>query len=108
MAHGHIVADGPATEIKANVGRRTVRATLPDIEVASLEALPGVLSAKRQGTTITLTCSNADAATGALLRTFPAARDLEVHGSSLEDAFFDLTVDPPRHTQDNKKDEVNR
>ena len=29
MAHGEIVADGPTTEIKARVGTRTIRATLP-------------------------------------------------------------------------------
>ena len=29
MAHGRIVADGPTTEIKAAVGTRTIRATLP-------------------------------------------------------------------------------
>jgi ABC-type multidrug transport system ATPase subunit len=29
MARGEIVADGPATEIKATVGTRTIRATLP-------------------------------------------------------------------------------
>ena len=108
MAHGQIVADGPATEIKANVGRRTVRATLPGIELASLQALPGVLSARRQGITVTLSCSDADAATGALLRTFPQVRDLEVHGGSLEDAFFDLTVGQPRHNHDNTKDEINQ
>ncbi len=108
MAHGDIVADGPASEIKANVGRRTVRATLLDVEVVALQALPGVLSAKRQGTTVTLSCSDADAATSALLRMFPGVRDLEVHGSSLEDAFFDLTVDQPHDNHDNTKDEVNR
>ena len=30
MAHGTIVADGPPNEIKAMVGTRTIRATLPD------------------------------------------------------------------------------
>ena len=30
MAHGRVVADGPTTEIKARVGRRTLRATLPE------------------------------------------------------------------------------
>jgi ABC-2 type transport system ATP-binding protein len=98
MAHGRIVADGPVTEIKAHVGRRTVRATLPAVEVAPLLALPGVLKAERHGDTITLSCSDADAATAALLRTFPAARDLEVHGSSLEDAFVDLTVSQSEET----------
>ncbi len=32
MAHGRIVADGPTNEIKAMVGTRTIRATLPDVQ----------------------------------------------------------------------------
>ena len=35
MAHGRIVADGPATEIKATVGLRTIRATLPGADLAA-------------------------------------------------------------------------
>src|ERR1700712_3848343 len=42
MASGRIVADGPTTEIKAMVGRRTIRATLPGADLARLAALPGV------------------------------------------------------------------
>ena len=34
MARGRIVADGPATEIKATVGLRTIRATLPGADLA--------------------------------------------------------------------------
>ncbi len=33
MARGRVVADGPPTEIKARVGSRTIRATLPGVEV---------------------------------------------------------------------------
>ena len=40
MAHGRIVADGPTTEIKARVGRRTLRATLQEVDVSSLAACP--------------------------------------------------------------------
>ena len=104
MAHGRIVADGPATEIKAQVGRRTVRATLPGVDLALLRALPGVLSAERHGDSVTLSCSDADAATGALFSAFPDVRDLEVHGSSLEDAFFELTVD--RHDDDDRDNDI--
>ena len=32
MAHGAVVADGPPTEIRARVGTRTIRATLPDVD----------------------------------------------------------------------------
>ena len=34
MAHGSIVADGPTTEIRAMVGTRTIRATLPGAELS--------------------------------------------------------------------------
>ncbi len=40
MANGLIVADGPATEIKARVGLRTIRATLPGVDLVELQALP--------------------------------------------------------------------
>jgi ABC-2 type transport system ATP-binding protein len=92
LAHGQIVADGPATEIKAQVGSRTIRATLPEVTVAALSALPGVRSAERHGDTVVLTCTDADAALPALLTTFPATRDVEVAGGSLEEAFLELTA----------------
>ncbi len=43
MAHGQIVADGPTTEIRARVGTRTIRATLPDVELAQLARAAGCL-----------------------------------------------------------------
>src|SRR3984957_17268505 len=49
MANGNIVADGPSTEIKARVGGRTIRATLPDVDPEILRALPGVITAERHG-----------------------------------------------------------
>ena len=57
MAHGSIVADGPTTEIKAMVGLRTIRATLPDVDIGELERLPGVTSAERRGDAIVLHCA---------------------------------------------------
>jgi ABC-2 type transport system ATP-binding protein len=93
MARGRIVADGPATEIKARVGGRTVRATLPDAGLAQLGALPGVMNADRHGDAVILTCTDSDATLRGLLDRFPAARDIEVHGSGLEEAFLALTAD---------------
>jgi ABC-2 type transport system ATP-binding protein len=93
MARGRIVADGPATEIKARVGGRTIRATLPDTDVAQLRALPGVISADRRGDAVILACSDAEAALRALLGQFPGIRDIEVRGAGLEDAFLALTGD---------------
>jgi ABC-2 type transport system ATP-binding protein len=92
MAHGRVVADGPATEIKAQAGARTIRATLPGADVALLGALPGVLNAERHGDTVIVSCSDADTALGALLATFRGVRDIEVRGGSLEEAFLQLTA----------------
>ena len=94
IAHGQIVADGPATEIKARAGSRMIRATLPGVELALLGALSGVVSAERHGDAVLLSCSDADTALRALLASFPAARDIEVRGGSLEEAFMELTADP--------------
>ena len=91
VAAGRIVADGPATEIKAQVGSRTIRATLPDVDIASLTALPGVLSGERHGDSVSLTCSDADVALAALIAAFPRVKDIEVRGGTLEDAFLELT-----------------
>ena len=93
MAHGRIVADGPTTEIKAMVGLRTIRATLPDVEADALAALPGVASAERRGEAIVLTCSDSDAAIRALLAAHPDARDIEISSAGLEEAFMLLTGD---------------
>jgi nitrate reductase beta subunit len=49
IAQGRVIADGPATEIKARAGSRTIRATLPGAGLAALGALPGVVSAERHG-----------------------------------------------------------
>ena len=92
IARGQIVADGPATEIKARAGSRTIRATLPCVDVGMLSALPGVRSAQRQGEAIVLSCSDADTALVALLGAFPGTRDIEVRGGSLEEAFLELTA----------------
>jgi hypothetical protein len=93
IAGGQIVADGPPTEIKAKVGSRSIRATLPGADLARLGALPGVLRAERHGDAITLSCSDTDAALSALLASFPGTRDVEVRGASLEEAFLQPTVD---------------
>jgi ABC-2 type transport system ATP-binding protein len=91
MAHGDVVADGPTTEIKGRVGTRTIRATLPRVEASQLGALPGVNSVERHGDAVILVCSDSDRAIRALLDRYAAARDIEVKGAGLEDAFLRLT-----------------
>ncbi|MGH2894425.1 MAG: ABC transporter ATP-binding protein, partial [Solirubrobacteraceae bacterium] len=94
MAHGQIVADGATTEIKARVGTRTIRGTLPGVDPARLRALPGVATAERHGDAIRLSCSDSDQAVRALLQAYPLVRDLEITGGALEDAFVALTSEP--------------
>ncbi|HTU30505.1 MAG TPA: ABC transporter ATP-binding protein [Solirubrobacteraceae bacterium] len=94
MAHGRIVADGPTTEIKARIGHRTIRTTLSDVAREDLTALDGVAGAERHGESVILRCTDSDQAIRALLARYPAARDIEITGAALEDAFLELTRDP--------------
>jgi ABC-2 type transport system ATP-binding protein len=93
MAHGKVVADGPTNEIKAMVGTRTIRATLPGADLEALAALPGVSDTDRRGEAVMLTCADSDQAIRALLAAFPHARDIEIIAAGLEQAFLTLTGD---------------
>ena len=46
--------------LKATVGLRTIRATLPGIEPTELRTMPGVSTVERHGDAITLTCTDSD------------------------------------------------
>lgn len=94
MANGRVVADGATTEIKNHAGTGRIQATLQAVSEKELAAVPGVTSARRRGDTITLTCSDPDAAARALLQRYPELRDLEVTSARLEDAFLRLTTKP--------------
>jgi ABC-2 type transport system ATP-binding protein len=91
MARGRVVIDGPTTEIKARVGTRTIRATLPNADLDALSGLPGVTSAEARGEAVLLRCTDSDAAIRALLERFPRARDIEISGAGFEEAFLELT-----------------
>ena len=93
MSRGAIVADGPTNEIKAMVGSRTIRATLPGVQLEALRALPGVSAAERRGEAVVLSCADSDAAIRALLAAHPEARDVEIEAAGLEQAFLALTGD---------------
>jgi len=98
LRQGKVVADGPTTQIKALVGGRTIRATLPGVDdagIVTLGGLPGVSRAGRRGDTIELRCADSDTALRALLDAAPAVRDLEITGAGLQDAFLALTTDQP-------------
>jgi ABC-2 type transport system ATP-binding protein len=99
LAAGEVVADGPPTEIKAMVRSRTIRATLPGVPTTALTELPGVAAAERHGEAVALVCSNSDVAVRALLARFPAARDVEITGAGLEEAFMQLTGRAGAHNE---------
>jgi ABC-2 type transport system ATP-binding protein len=106
LATGRVVADGPPTEIKARVGSRTIKATLPDADVDALRGLPGVTGAVRHGDAVILNCSDSDLAVRALLPRYPAARDIEITGAGLEQAFLQLTGGNGEDEADEDKGEV--
>lgn len=91
LARGSVIADGTATEIKARAGRRTIKATLPHVGIAELARLPGVANAERRGDAVVLACVDSDRAIRALLAGYENARDIEVAGARLEEAFVELT-----------------
>jgi ABC-2 type transport system ATP-binding protein len=93
LAHGRVVADGSAAEIKSKVGVRVIRVTIAGADLTALAALPGVSSVDSRGDTAILNCSDSDAALRALLPAHPQARDIEVTGAGLEEAFVQLTRD---------------
>jgi ABC-2 type transport system ATP-binding protein len=93
MAHGRIVADGATTEIKSLVAGRTIRATLGGVTRAELADLPGVTTADLRGDAIVLACSDSDATIRELIARYPGAKDIEITGAGLEDAFLMLTSD---------------
>jgi ABC-2 type transport system ATP-binding protein len=75
------------------VGSRTISVTLPGVPLEQLETLPGVAAAERRGEAVVLACSDSDAAVRALLLAQPQARDIEVKGAGLEQAFLQLTAE---------------
>ncbi len=99
MAAGRIIADGSTAEIKGRVGTRTITATVPGADLPYLSELPGVVSAELHGQTAHLTCSDSDRALRGLLAAYPQARDLEIAGAGLEEAFLELTAGANRETE---------
>jgi ABC-2 type transport system ATP-binding protein len=90
VSHGQIVADGTAAEVKSLVSGRTIRATLPDADVAALQGLSGVETVEVRGDSVLIASTDSDAVARHLL-TSTDARDLEITSRGLEDAFISLT-----------------
>lgn len=91
IARGVVVADGPVTTIRAMAASRVVRATMDAPVSGDLLRLPGVQKAEVHGASVTLHCSDSDAAARALMSRYADARDLEVRPAALTDAIVALS-----------------
>jgi ABC-2 type transport system ATP-binding protein len=92
VSHGEVVADGTATQVKALVSGRTIRATLPDADVPALQGLSGVETVEVRGDSVLIATTDSDAVARHLLTT-TEAHDLEITSRGLEDAFISLTTE---------------
>jgi ABC-2 type transport system ATP-binding protein len=87
---GQVISEGTPTEIKRSSGGRTIRCqTLLSGEF--LHTLPGVTTVEANGSTITITTSDPEAALRQMLLRDETLSGLEVASPALEDAFLALT-----------------
>jgi hypothetical protein len=91
LSRGSIVADGTPHELKARVASRRIRC-ITSIPAATVEALDGVSSVRRDGSATEILTSNAELVIRQLLLRDPALSGLETSGAGLEDAFLRLTT----------------
>ncbi len=92
MRHGRVVADGTAAQIKASVSGRTIRATIPGADLASLASQAGVRNVETRGEVVLLQCDNSDDTLRYLLENTPA-HDIEVTSADLEDAVLAISAE---------------
>jgi ABC-2 type transport system ATP-binding protein len=90
IAHGRVVADGSAAQVKAGTARRTISFT-PTSD-GRLETLPAVTGIEHRGDRVILTTSDPETTLRALLADGGRLPDLEVRGASLEEAVLTLTA----------------
>ena len=95
MAHGRVVADGATSEIRARVGRRTIRATLPDVDRCSIVvAAWGDRGGSPRRRRWSWSARTPTRRSERCSRAIPTARDIEIAGAGLEEAFIELTGEP--------------
>ncbi len=92
VRQGEVVADGSAAEVKNMAAGRTVRATVPAGDDATLRALPGTITVERRGDAVRVRTNDSDAVARYLL-TQTSGRDVEITTAGLEEAFLALTGD---------------
>lgn len=87
---GEIVADGTSAQIKSMASGRTVRATLPGADEATLRGIPAAERIEVRGDTVLVHSADTDKVARHLLTT-TGAHDLEITARGLEEAFLALT-----------------
>ncbi len=97
LRQGRVVADGTAAEVRSLSAGRSVQATLPGADRATLAGLPGVRSVEFRGDRVLIGTMDSDAVARYLLTATPA-RDVEIVTHNLEDAFLALMSDPAAQT----------
>ena len=107
MAHGRVVADGPTSEIRARVGSRTIRATLPERRAGGARLVAGCdcgRPSRRRHRVDLLGLRRCDP--GSCSAAYPDARDIEIAGAGLEEAFVELTGDSDEPDAATERQEV--
>lgn len=89
LAGGRLRADGTPGAIRAQVADRSVRC-ISHLDLPALQQLPGVRKVTSSGRHVVLSTATAEATLRALLAADDAVAELEVTGTSLEDAVQDL------------------
>jgi len=90
VRHGQVVADGTAAQVKSLAAGRIIRATWPGADLERLRRLAGADSVEQRGDSVLVRSRDSDAVARYLL-TRTDARDVEIAGRGLEDAFIALT-----------------
>jgi ABC-2 type transport system ATP-binding protein len=99
VRRGEVVADGTSAQVKALTAGRVVRATWPGADLGRLRALTAADSVEQRGDSVLVQSRDSDAVARYLL-TETNARDVEITGRGLEDAFIALTgTDADQHVQ---------
>ncbi|HKD96100.1 MAG TPA: ABC transporter ATP-binding protein [Micromonosporaceae bacterium] len=94
VAHGRLIADGTAAEIKRLASGRTVAFDLAGATADGLARLPGVRSVEVLGDRVRIGTDDSDLVVTELVRSGRPFADLEVTSAGLEEAFLALTADP--------------
>jgi ABC-2 type transport system ATP-binding protein len=92
---GKIVADGSVAEVQSLAAGRTLHAVVPGARATDIAELPGVADVEVRHDRVVVVSTRSDDTLRALLARYPQARDIEIAGVSLDEAFIALTSSSP-------------